>query len=159
MHTQTHTHTANNLDNTIKKRMDKTEPLCCGRRDEAPALSSKCMQCHVNSRRTTLNTDLFGKLQHHFYEYALIIITARRYASAVAICCCRVSMSLSVTSWVHLKIGHYPLELCSKLGRGQSIMFGGLEPRAWRARDRGSAGSRGRAPGQAGKAPLKLKTF
>jgi len=57
-------------------------------------------------------------------------------------------------------------------GRGQSIMFGGgLEPRAWRAREREPIwGSGGRAPSrvqgqspwsgvQGGEAPLKLKTF
>jgi len=41
-------------------------------------------------------------------------------------------------------------------------MFGGLEPRAWRARERETeppAGSRGTAPGQGTRGPLKLKTF
>jgi len=56
-------------------------------------------------------------------------------------------------------------------GRGQSIMFGGLEPRAWLARERepitgvwGRSLQRGLGAeplvrGSEGKAPLKLKTF
>jgi len=56
-------------------------------------------------------------------------------------------------------------------GRGQSIMFGGLEPRAWRTREREpitgvwrrslqrGLGAEPLVRGSGGKAPLKLKTF
>ena len=50
-------------------------------------------------------------------------------------------MSLSVTSWVHLKIGHYPLELCSKLrGEARVSCLGGLSPGHG---ERGIGGRRG----------------